>query len=42
MFEKRVDAGEVVIHQGDNGDNFYAVDSGEIRETTSLFEQKCV
>jgi len=28
MFEKRVDEGEVVIHQGNDGDNFYIVDEG--------------
>jgi cAMP-dependent protein kinase regulator len=28
MFEKRVTAGEVIIKQGDEGDNFYVVDEG--------------
>jgi CRP-like cAMP-binding protein len=29
MFERRIIAGEVVIRQGDEGDNFYVVDSGK-------------
>eukprot|EP00736_Rhodelphis_marinus_P009990 Rmarinus@m.27324 len=29
MFERKVAAGEVVIRQGDPGDNFYVIDSGE-------------
>lgn len=28
MFEKKVPKGEVVIKQGDEGDNFYVVDDG--------------
>lgn len=28
MFEKRVRANEEIIRQGDEGDNFYVVDSG--------------
>jgi len=28
MFERKVDIGEVVIQQGDEGDNFYVVDEG--------------
>eukprot|EP01137_Pigoraptor_chileana_P004770 Opistho-2@46876 len=28
MFERKVTAGEVIIQQGDEGDNFYVVDSG--------------
>ena len=28
MFEKKVDAGEYVIHQGDDGDFFYVIESG--------------
>eukprot|EP00128_Syssomonas_multiformis_P017607 Colp12_sorted_trinity150504_noHs@20802 len=28
MFERKVEAGEVVIQQGDEGDNFYVIDSG--------------
>ncbi|KAF2367934.1 Cyclic nucleotide-binding domain [Trinorchestia longiramus] len=28
MFEKRVDVGDCVINQGDDGDNFYVIDSG--------------
>lgn len=28
MFEKKVAAGEVVIRQGDDGDNFYVIESG--------------
>eukprot|EP00735_Rhodelphis_limneticus_P003564 TRINITY_DN1504_c0_g1::TRINITY_DN1504_c0_g1_i1::g.28227::m.28227 TRINITY_DN1504_c0_g1::TRINITY_DN1504_c0_g1_i1::g.28227 ORF type:complete len:337 (-),score=102.05,sp/P31320/KAPR_BLAEM/45.89/9e-79,cNMP_binding/PF00027.24/5.2e+03,cNMP_binding/PF00027.24/4.5e-21,cNMP_binding/PF00027.24/9e-18,SH2_2/PF14633.1/0.94,SH2_2/PF14633.1/1.6e+02 TRINITY_DN1504_c0_g1_i1:851-1861(-) len=29
MFERKVTAGEIVIKQGDPGDNFYVIDSGE-------------
>ena len=29
MFEKKCEAGEKVIVQGDVGDNFYVIDSGE-------------
>ena len=28
MFEKSVKPGEYVIHQGDDGDNFYVIDHG--------------
>ncbi|GFR61177.1 cAMP-dependent protein kinase type II regulatory subunit [Elysia marginata] len=28
MFERKVTPGETVIHQGDDGDNFYVIDSG--------------
>ncbi|XP_013794506.1 cAMP-dependent protein kinase type II regulatory subunit-like isoform X1 [Limulus polyphemus] len=28
MFERKVQTGEVVIHQGDDGDNFYVIQSG--------------
>jgi len=28
MFERKVSQGEVVIRQGDQGDNFYVVDEG--------------
>jgi cAMP-dependent protein kinase regulator len=29
MFEKKVTADEVIISQGDEGDNFYVVDEGQ-------------
>ena len=29
MVEKKVQAGDVVIRQGDEGDNFYVVDDGQ-------------
>ncbi|XP_036358919.1 cAMP-dependent protein kinase type II regulatory subunit isoform X2 [Octopus sinensis] len=29
MFERKVEQGEKVIHQGDDGDNFYVIDSGQ-------------
>ena len=28
MFERRVQRGEVVIRHGDDGDNFYVIDTG--------------
>ena len=28
MFERKVKAGEIVIQQGDDGDNFYVIESG--------------
>ena len=28
MFERRVQAGDVVIRKGDDGDNFYVIDTG--------------
>ena len=30
MFQVKHGAGEVIIMQGDEGDNFYIVDSGEV------------
>jgi len=30
MFERLVKAGEIIINQGDIGDNFYVIDSGEV------------
>ena len=30
MFQVKHSAGEVIIMQGDEGDNFYIVDSGEV------------
>ncbi|XP_072167875.1 cAMP-dependent protein kinase regulatory subunit-like [Diadema setosum] len=30
MYPVKHDAGQVVIHQGDEGDNFYVIDSGEV------------
>lgn len=30
MFQVKHNAGEVIIMQGDEGDNFYIVDSGEV------------
>jgi cAMP-dependent protein kinase regulator len=29
MFERKVEPGEQIIHQGDDGDNFYVIDSGQ-------------
>lgn len=28
MFEKRTEAGEYLIRQGDDGDNFYVIENG--------------
>ena len=33
MIERQVEAGEVIIHQGDDGDNFYVVDRGHFEVT---------
>ncbi|OUC45296.1 hypothetical protein D917_08524, partial [Trichinella nativa] len=30
MFPVEANAGEVIIQQGDEGDNFYVIDSGEV------------
>ena len=30
MFERTVQAGDYVIRQGDDGDNFYVIDQGEV------------
>lgn len=42
MFEKEVHPGEYVIRQGDDGDNFYVIDSGiyDVLVTTNGNEQK--
>ncbi|XP_031630414.1 cAMP-dependent protein kinase type II regulatory subunit isoform X1 [Contarinia nasturtii] len=31
MFERKVSAGEIVIRQGDDGDNFYVIESGKYK-----------
>ena len=33
MFPVNYTAGEVIIQQGDEGDNFYIIDSGEVEVT---------
>ena len=30
MFQVKHNAGEIIIMQGDEGDNFYIIDSGEV------------
>lgn len=30
MYQIKHNAGDIIIHQGDEGDNFYIVDSGEV------------
>lgn len=44
MFEKKVVAGERLIEQGDDGDNFYVIDSGryEVFVSKDGGESKCV
>ncbi|CAG0913256.1 unnamed protein product [Notodromas monacha] len=46
FFEKKVQAGEVVIRQGDDGDNFYVIDDGEysihVRESETCHKTKKV
>lgn len=38
MFQVKHNAGEVIITQGDEGDNFYIVDSGEV--DVSMFSNR--
>ena len=41
MFPVNAIPGEVIIHQGDEGDNFYIIDSGEVEvETRKSFIHK--
>ncbi|KAK7475132.1 hypothetical protein BaRGS_00033624 [Batillaria attramentaria] len=44
MFERRVQAGEVVIKKGDDGDNFYVIDTGiySVRIQTPEGQEKTV
>ena len=39
MFPVTAIPGEVIIHQGDEGDNFYIIDSGEVEVLLPLINQ---
>ena len=42
MFPVNAIPGEVIIHQGDEGDNFYIIDSGEVEVgRTALADIRC-
>ena len=40
MFERQVTPGEIIIREGDDGDNFYVIESGEYQILKGL-EQEC-
>ncbi|XP_067003176.1 cAMP-dependent protein kinase type II regulatory subunit [Anabrus simplex] len=40
MFEKKVEAGEYIIKQGDDGDNFYVIESGDYHAYVSTDGQE--
>lgn len=39
MFQVKHNAGEIIIMQGDEGDNFYIIDSGEVDVSEYILTQ---